>query len=1255
MTSDEVSPPFCYPGPEDCVDGSGIYTPEPANAARGDFNGDGLEDLAIAWNYQIHTTPRKQTPAHVRFYLNDGNNNLISSPDIYALGEVPLRHMLYRMTVNDFNSDGRDDLFVGSMGVIMRVKGQKRNLNDFEPTLLLLSTQNGQMEDASHLIEGQENGGMIKDYAFSHATTSGDINCDGFIDIYSGNALLIGDGTGRFTHQSKDLPQGMYSHQKANSFASTIADFNGDGCGDVAMHLQEKTINVWMSNYGKHLPRTFKELKMENYYGKGNTKVNHMASGDLDGDGDPDLVGAITRIDPYYKGRKIVIFINEEGELIEKTKSLIQDDRDQLEWAGEGMIYLVDHDRDGDLDIIDSTDGSYVQNGPIGIRIFENDGTGHFTKIPQSEFVILREDMFHGYQYNLPQLGWGYPIDIDGVGRLDYVSFMRSPSSLRIDNIYFYGTEFGYTVLGRDKPIKHTQEELKKIEREFRKLESEDSKRLQALNKIRQANHPFSKALSSLDETRFEGESVFNAFSSPIHLYTPGAAIMGYKDLKLYNNAVMARLHLQFMGNNISTNVCIQYYPEQELMAARLSFLNNDWGGIKDITKFGTSKCEGLVGYIGQWEIGSNSAAMAELGIGIDDIIKDVQTDAMIILEALDKDGDIELFILDNKNDHSERFSNVLSELSEVRFEGEDSFTPFDSPIPLDTSGALLMGFNDLVYSQTGNGNPLVETRVHLKYGGHDISTNMGIQYYPEHEFTAARLSFAPNDWGGSEKITKFGSIGGLNADSSRNYFLGDFEVGNNSAAMSELGIYAVLQDVQLKVKTILEALDEDGDIELFISGKKNTYSERFSNVLSELSEVRFEGEDSFTPFDSPIPLDTSGALLMGFNDLVYSQTGNGNPLVETRVHLKYGGHDISTNMGIQYYPEHEFTAARLSFAPNDWGGSEKITKFGSIGGLNADSSRNYFLGDFEVGNNSAAMSELGIYEVLKDVQLKVKTILEALDKQKASYYAQEQEELEKAAIIEQPLLDELAEFEAELEAELAEENKSSPLFDGRYSFDIFRYSDDEGDRKVGSGFVEIRNGEVIIDKDNSDLKTGSNELYGTFSGQVNKNGKVSASMTLDVLNGIDAPEFYEFDGSIKDKKIWGETAFKNSFKAYMLIAEENKSSPLFDGRYSFNLFRYHDDEDWQELGNGFVEIINGEVMIDKDNSDLKTGPTDLYDTFSGQIDEKGNVSGSVELVYLSGKNRTEVFTLNGQIDKKIWGDSPREDFFRVYFLLAKE
>ena len=121
-------------------------------------------------------------------------------------------------------------------------------------------------------------------------------------------------------------------------------------------------------------------------------------------------------------------------------------------------------------------------------------------------------------------------------------------------------------------------------------------------------------------------------------------------------------------------------------------------------------------------------------------------------------------------------------------------------------------------------------------------------------------------------------------------------------------------------------------------------------------------------------------------------------------------------------------------------------------------------------------------------------------------------------------------------------------------------------------------------------------------------------------------------------------------------LLEENKSSPLFDGRYSFDLFRYHDDEDWQELGNGFVEIMNGELIIDKDNSDLKTGSKDLYDTFSGQINKKGKVSASTELDILGGGvDRSEIYHLNGHIDGKIWGDSPREDFFRIYMLLVKE
>jgi hypothetical protein len=135
----------------------------------------------------------------------------------------------------------------------------------------------------------------------------------------------------------------------------------------------------------------------------------------------------------------------------------------------------------------------------------------------------------------------------------------------------------------------------------------------------------------------------------------------------------------------------------------------------------------------------------------------------------------------------------------------------------------------------------------------------------------------------------------------------------------------------------------------------------------------------------------------------------------------------------------------------------------------------------------------------------------------------------------------------AEKAKHIAEKNKSSLLFDGRYRFNLFRHNDDEGSMKIGNGFVEIRNGEVIIEKDNRELATGSTDLYDTFSGQINEKGKVSASMTLDVLNGKDVLEAYEFNGSIQDKKIWGETAFKYSFKAFMLIEQKTEEQAIED------------------------------------------------------------------------------------------------------------
>ena len=236
-----------------------------------------------------------------------------------------------------------------------------------------------------------------------------------------------------------------------------------------------------------------------------------------------------------------------------------------------------------------------------------------------------------------------------------------------------------------------------------------------------------------------------------------------------------------------------------------------------------------------------------------------------------------------------------------------------------------------------------------------------------------------------------------------------------------------------------------------------------------------------------------------------------------------------------------------------------------------------------------------------------------------------------------------------ELEVVLTEENKSSPLFDGRYSFDVFRYSDDEDNQRVGSGFVNISNGKVIIEKDNRELKTGSTDLYDTFSGQINEKGKVSASMTLDVLNGKNVPESYEFNGSIKDKKMWGETAFKNSFKAFMLLEEAitiNLAKPLesvkevsevsnaFDGSYSFTLDRFNSSEGSIDLGRGILEVKDGKISVAKKSRQLKTSSTSYYDTFEGQIDKQGNITSSFTVNALKGKGSPVPVNFSGRMNE---------------------
>ena len=107
------------------------------------------------------------------------------------------------------------------------------------------------------------------------------------------------------------------------------------------------------------------------------------------------------------------------------------------------LIVNQDYDNDGDLDIINSHGGSFDTDGRFGMSIFENDGEGNFTEIPQSQMVVIKEQMIKGFSPNRQTMSYAYTINLDNKGILDYVSFILTPW------ISHTSAFVGYSVFGK--------------------------------------------------------------------------------------------------------------------------------------------------------------------------------------------------------------------------------------------------------------------------------------------------------------------------------------------------------------------------------------------------------------------------------------------------------------------------------------------------------------------------------------------------------------------------------------------------------------------------------------------------------------------------------------------------------------------------------------------------------------------------------------------------------------------------------------
>lgn len=192
--------------------GDGTFTAAPASPGTGDvpwaitsgdFNGDGILDLAVA----------NAVSSTVTILLGNGDGTFTPTAVSPATGEEPIS-----IVAADFNGDGILDLATSNVTNVT----------------VLLGNGNGTFTPTAVSPTG----------VFTNSMAAGDFNGDGIPDLIVGNdssgaTVLLGNGNGTFTPAPGPIPPYVPNPNLPIPFAIwsvlAVADFNGDGVSDLAL------------------------------------------------------------------------------------------------------------------------------------------------------------------------------------------------------------------------------------------------------------------------------------------------------------------------------------------------------------------------------------------------------------------------------------------------------------------------------------------------------------------------------------------------------------------------------------------------------------------------------------------------------------------------------------------------------------------------------------------------------------------------------------------------------------------------------------------------------------------------------------------------------------------------------------------------------------------------------------------------------------------------------------------------------------
>jgi len=209
--------------------GDGTFQPQttlstsyfPGSIAAGDFNGDGVLDLAVA----NRSLPPASYSAAITIFLGNGDGTF--KPGVnYAVGPQYANPPSSLITA-DFNGDGKLDLVAA-------------NSNTPGSVSILLGNGDGTFQAQVQYSTGAE----------PYTVIAGDFNGDGKLDLATANlgtgansvSVLLGNGDGTF-QSNVDYPTSI------GPMSLATGDINGDGKPDLAVvNFKANTVSVLLGN-----------------------------------------------------------------------------------------------------------------------------------------------------------------------------------------------------------------------------------------------------------------------------------------------------------------------------------------------------------------------------------------------------------------------------------------------------------------------------------------------------------------------------------------------------------------------------------------------------------------------------------------------------------------------------------------------------------------------------------------------------------------------------------------------------------------------------------------------------------------------------------------------------------------------------------------------------------------------------------------------------------------------------------------------